>query len=389
MTTPDEIQRKTRTGEDSYTEFKERLDNAESLAGEIVAFANTDGGRLFIGITDDGQVVGVADPDRTSTTLAQICRENVLPAVLPRIEVVEVEGRLVVVLEVVQGPHKPYRTKGGRYYVRVGSTEQDASPQELLRLVQRAGAFHFDETPVPGTSKADLDWPLFEQYYRSVSDESLGEDDAAVEEILRGAFVLAECDGKLCLTVAGLLCFGKNPQRHLYHSRISALRFAGDDVSETMADTQELSGPLSQLIDGAVSFAIRNTPTTSSIEGVKANEHPQYPRAVLRELIVNAIAHRDYSIEGAQIRLIIFDRRLELYSPGRLPNTMTLANLRHYNHIARNPLIVQYLSRLGYMRDFGTGIPRVIRLMREHNGTEPEFEIIGEEFVARVRGRAG
>ena len=388
MTAPEEIRRKVRTGEDSYTEFKERLDNAESLAGEIVAFANTDGGRLYFGVGDDGRVVGIQDTDRTTTTLAQICRENVVPAVLPRLEVVEIEKQLVVVLDVLRGPYKPYRTKGGGYYVRVGPTKQDASPQELLRLVQRAGAYHFDETPMPGTSVADLDWSLFEQYYQSVSGESLAAGEPASEEVLRGAFVLAECDERLCFTVAGLLCFGKNPQKHLYHCRLSALRFVGDDVSETMADTQELHGPLSQLIDGAVSFAVRNAPTTARIEGVKENEHLQYPRTVLRELIVNAVAHRDYSLEGTQIRLIMFDHRLELYSPGRLPNTMTLANLRHYNHIARNPLIVQYLSRLGYMRDFGTGIPRVIRLMREHNGTEPEFEVIGEEFVARLSGPA-
>ena len=384
MITVEELRQKIRSGEDSYTEFKERVDNPESLAGEIVAFANTEGGRVLVGVADDGRVVGLSDPAQTSTMLAQICRENVLPAILPLIEAVEVESRPVIVLE-VRGPHKPYRTKGGRYYVRVGPTKQDASPQELLRLVQRAGAFRFDETPVPGTGVADLDWALFEQYYRSVAGEALGARDLTSEETLRGTFVLAECDGRLCLTVAGLLCFGKYPQRHLYHSRVSALRFTGDEVSETMADTQELNGPLSQLIDGAVSFAVRNTPTTARIEGTKETESPQYPRAALRELVVNAVAHRDYSVEGAQIRLIIFDHRLELYSPGRLPNTMTLANLRHYNHIARNPLVVQYLSRLGYMRDFGTGIPRVIRLMREHNGTEPEFEIMGEEFVARLR----
>jgi len=385
MLTADDVRQRVRLGEDSYNEFKERLDHAESVAGEIVAFANTDGGRLLIGVADDGRIVGVPNPDQISNTLAQICRENILPALLPVIEIVEVESQRIVALEVRPGAHKPYRTKGGRYYVRAGPTKQDASPQELLRLAQRAGAYHFDETPVPGTRVADLDWALFEQYYRAVSGEPLAERDLASDEILRGTFVLAECDGQTCLTVAGLLGFGKNPQKHLYHSRLSALRFIGDDVSEQMADTQELTGPLSQIIDGAVSFAIRNTPTSARIKGTQEIESPQYPRAALRELIVNAVAHRDYSLVGAQIRLIIFDHRLEIYSPGRLPNTMALANLRHYNHIARNPLLVQFLSRQGYMRDFGTGIPRVIRLMREHNRTEPEFEILGEEFVARLK----
>lgn len=383
MITLEELNRRLRTGEDSYTEFKERLDHPESIAEEVVAFANTDGGYLLVGVTDQGKIAGVTNPTQVALLLTQICRENVVPPLLPLIETFEIEARAVVVLE-VRGVHKPYRTKGGRYYVRAGPSKQDASPQELLRLAQRAGAYHFDETPVPGSSIADLDWPLFERYYQSVTGEAISTNDLAIQETLRGAFLLTELEGKLCLTVAGLLCFGKNPQRYLYHSRLSALRFVGDEVSETMADTQELTGSLAQVIDSAVSFAIRNTPTTAQIQGTLEIETPQYPRAALRELIVNAVAHRDYSLVGAQIRLIIFDHRLEIYSPGRLPNSMTLENLRYYNHIARNPLIVQYLSRLGYMRDFGTGIPRVIRLMGEHNGTEPEFAILGEEFVARL-----
>lgn len=383
MITLDELRQKLRAGEDSYTEFKERIDNPESLAGEIVAFANTDGGRLLVGVSDSGQVAGLVEPTRIATQLAQICLENVLPPLLPLIENVEIDGQVVVVLE-VRGVYKPYRTKGGRYYIRVGPSKQDASPQELLRLAQRAGSYRFDEAPVPGTSEADLDWPLFERYYQSVAGEPVTTSELSSVDTLRGAFVLTEYDNRLCLTVAALLCFGKNPQRHLYHSRFSALRFMGNEVGESMADTQELSGPLSQIIDGAASFGIRNTPTTAHIEGIVETEHPQYPRAVLRELIVNAVVHRDYSLEGSQIRLVIFDHRLELYSPGRLPNGMTLENLRYFNHVARNPLIVQYLSRLGYMRDFGTGIPRVIRLMRDHNGTAPEFQLIGEEFVTRL-----
>ena len=268
----------------------------------------------------------------------------------------DVDGRAVVVLE-VRGPHKPYRTKGGRYYVRAGPTKQDASQGELLRLMQRVGLFRFDETPVAGTSVADLDWPVFERYYRALSGEPVSQADLGSEELLRGAFVLAECDRALCLTVAGPPVFRQNPQRYLYQSRLSALRFVGDDVSETMADTQEITGTLPQIIDGAVSFAIRNTPTRAQIRGLREEEFPQYPKAALRELVVNAVAHRDYSIEGAQIRLIIFDHRLELYSPGRLPNAMTLANLRHYNHIAAQSLDRSVPEPTGLYARFRHGHP--------------------------------
>ena len=147
--TEEELRRRVRLGEDSYTEFKERIDHPESLAGEIVAFANTEGGRLIVGVSDDGRIVGVADAAQGSMLLAQICRDGVQPPILPLIEVSDVDGRSVLVLE-VRGPHKQYRTKGGRYYVRAGPMKQDASQGELLRLMQRVGLFRFDETPVPG-----------------------------------------------------------------------------------------------------------------------------------------------------------------------------------------------------------------------------------------------
>jgi ATP-dependent DNA helicase RecG len=105
---------------------------------------------------------------------------------------------------------------------------------------------------------------------------------------------------------------------------------------------------------------------------------------VLREVVVNAVAHRDYSIAGSQIRFFMFDNHLEVRRPGRLPNTMTLESIRLYNHESRNPLIAQFLNRLGFMEEFGTGIPNMIRLMREHNGTEPELAVEGEEFVVRL-----
>jgi len=147
---------------------------------------------------------------------------------------------------------------------------------------------------------------------------------------------------------------------------------------------QELIGTLPQLAQQAGDYVKLYNGVYSQIEGFVRRERPFCPEEVLREVVVNAAAHRDYSIAGNQIRLFFFDNHLEVRSPGRLPNSMTLETIRFYNHESRNPLIAQFLNRLGFMEEFGTGIPNMIRLMRSHNGTEPEFAIEGEEFVVRL-----
>jgi len=205
-------------------------------------------------------------------------------------------------------------------------------------------------------------------------------------QFLENSRLARAVEGQLALTVAGLLVFGKRPQQAMRHSRVSAVRFVGRVVGEEIADRQEIEGRLPQLIDWAEAFLVRNTSLTGRIEGFRRTDRPQYPREVLREAVVNAVAHRDYSITGAQIHLLVLDDVIEVRSPGTLPNTMTLETIRAYNHVSRNDLITQFLSRMGYMKDFGTGIPRMIRLMKQHNSSEPEFELQGQEFVVRLRG---
>jgi ATP-dependent DNA helicase RecG len=186
------------------------------------------------------------------------------------------------------------------------------------------------------------------------------------------------------MTVAGLLVFGKEPQRHLPQSRLSAVRFLGDDVVSDRLSPQEIAGTLPRLVQLADDYARQYTGVYSRIDGLVRSDKAFYPAAVVREAVTNAVAHRDYSIAGSQVRVFIFDNRLEVRSPGRLPNSMTLETIRFYNHESRNPLLAQFLNRLGLMEEFGAGIPTMIRLMKEHNGTEPEFALEGEEFVVRL-----
>jgi ATP-dependent DNA helicase RecG len=375
-------------GEDSFVEFKADVSQRSDFAGEIIAFANTEGGKILVGVDDDGQVVGMSDPAATEQTLINLCRHNCVPPIDPLLEKVEVNGKTILVLHVPRRPGRPYENDSGQCFLRVGSSRRLATPEERARLLQRAGMVHFEETPVSGTGIEDLDMDAFGEYYRLVFEAPLEEAEIPLPKMLENMRLLVEdLQGLKRLSVAGLLLFGKRPQDRLYHSRLSAVRFVGKQAGEDIADRQEILGRLPQLIGQAEAFLARNTRLAAHIQGFQREDFPEYPREALREAVVSAIAHRDYSLTGSQIRIFIFDDRIEVYSPGRLPNTVTLENIRTHYSVSRNPLIARVLFNLRYMSALGTGIPRIIRLMKEGTGREPDFEVQGEQFSVRLWGR--
>jgi len=375
-------------GEDSFTEFKRDVSQRSNFASEMIAFANTEGGRILVGVTDEGQIVGVADPQRVEEAILNIAHDNCNPALRPTVDRVETDEGLVLVVNVPRRLGVPHENNSGQCYIRVGSTKRLATPQERARLLQRAGLVHSDEAPVPGTTFTDLDQEAFGQYYFKIYEASLEQTDMPLPKMLENMrFLVRDMDGVLRLSLAGLLLFGKQPDRFVYHARISAVRWQGVEAGEVILDRQEIGGRLPQQIERAEAFVLRNTSLETRIEGVKQQDYPQYPRPVFREAIVNAVAHRDYSLEGAQILLYIFDDRIEVRSPGTLPNGVTLTNIRTHYSKARNETIARVLLTLGYVNTLGSGIPRMIRLMREHTGREPDLEVIDQQFLVRLWGR--
>ena len=185
-------------------------------------------------------------------------------------------------------------------------------------------------------------------------------------------------------TVGGILLFGKEPQRFLSQSGIDLARYSGTDISHEIIDRANLDGTLDELIDQAVTFVKRNTRSSGIITGTKRIDISEYPMDVVREAITNAVAHRDYSIAGSRIRTFIFDDRLEIHSPGGLPNTINLENIA-YRQYSRNRLIMEYLLKLGYVERLGTGIKLMQRRMLEHCGREPEFLEKDDEFIVCLR----
>ncbi len=389
----EEVLELIKNGENSRVEFKDERIKPGDLAKEIVAFANSEGGTILIGVDDQSNIVGFERKDMEEWVI-NICRNNCQPSLVPLFETVSFDEKTVAVVTVPKREGIVHRTPDGHYYIRVGSTVRDASPEELARLFQFGGYVHHDVSPVYNTSLSDLDQERLKTYF----SQRLGLDWERVmespEDLLRNIRAMVEMEGKSYLTVAGLLVFGHHPERHLPQAGITAVKFRGREMDYEVKDKMEISGPLVNrfspqgevasegVIEEAIRFVRNNTPTSSKMEGPRRVELPCYPPDSIREAIVNAVAHRNYAITGSRIRLLIFSDRIEIRSPGSLPNTVTLENIKRTAHYTRNPELYKLLAQHGYAEDIGLGIPqKIIRKMIEHTGREPGLEENGEEFV--------
>lgn len=375
-------------GEDSYTEFKRDVSQRSDFAGELVAFANTNGGQIIVGVADDGSILGVTNPQQTEEAIVNLARNNCVPSITPIIDRVDIDGHIVFVVQVSRRVGVPHENNSGQCYIRVGSSKRLCTPHERARMLQEASLVHFDESPVARTTVADLDLDAFAKYYQKIFEQPFAEADVPLASMLENMrFLVKDLDGTARLSIAGLLLFGQQPQDFLYYARISAVRWAGIEAGETIIDRQEIMGRLAQQIDQAEAFILRNTRLSTKIEGVRQIDQPEYPRPALREAIVNAVAHRDYSLAGAQILLYIFDDRIEIRSPGVLPNSVTLDNIRTHYSRPRNETLARVLFNLGYVNTLGSGVPRMIRLQQEQAGRAPDFAVGDAQFLVRLWSR--
>lgn len=373
-----------KNGENSYIEFKEEKVKANDLAGEVVAFSNMEGGTIIIGVSDDGIIKGITD-DNIEEKIMNICRNNCIPNIIPMYQELIIEGNKISIITIPKGKHKPYYTIDNKYYIRVGTTKRIASKEELMRLFQSSGVIHYDTSPVEGTTKKDLNMDLIRDYYLGYNMFDLYEEtERSSERILINADILKEVSGALECTVGGLIIFGKKTERYLPQSGISFAHFAGDDITGDLIDKKQISGNLPEVADQALTILKNNIKTPSTIIGALREEKEAYPDIVLREAIVNALVHRNYSIIGSKIRILMFTDRIEFHSPGKLPNTVTIEKMKVGVSYARNPFLVKYMENLRYIDQLGRGIPMIIKTMKNLQAKEPKLEEIGEEFVLTI-----
>lgn len=375
-----ELRQRIAQGEDLHTEFKQWPISSDDLAASLVAFANTDGGQLILGVDREGKVVGVPDPDRAMQKVDSIAYQNCEPPLTVVQETVsDEEGNIVVVVNVPKGDQRPYRTNRGRYYIRTTSGRRDASRGELLRLFQATESLYYDETVIFAAIQDDIDRSLIEKFLRNRAQtlEALG---ISYEQLLVNLKLARRIDRTLHPTLAGILFFGHAPQNFIPYAYISALRIPGTDISEAPQDQKRVEGPMLSMLEEALRFLRIHLSQPHRIRELEPEARPELPSEALREVLVNALAHRDYTVQGP-IRAIVYDDRVEVRTPGGLPNAVSLEALPLGIHILRNPTIYNLFLQAGLVTDAGSGIPRTIALVRRATGRAPELRLEGNEFV--------
>ena len=387
-------------GENSGVEFKRDDIQNNDLAKELVAFSNLEGGILLLGVEDDGAVSGITR-DKLEEWVMTACRDKIRPGLIPFYELVkDVEaGKDVAVVRVSRGldVHTLWHNNKNTYFIRVGTQSREPTPEELGRLFQQRGNFRAELRPVSGATIADLDMRRLRNYFVRVREQEVpvDTDEDAWKTLLFNTEIMVE-DG---ITVSGILLFGRTPNRFLPQAGIDAAAFPGVDKEYAARERASLRGPMTPLLnDGgeiveaglveqALAFVQRNTTVAGQLEsgGARREEITAYPREAVREAIVNALVHRDYLLSGTDIEITIYEDRMEIVSPGRLPNGITPARMLTGCRAARNQLIKDVMRDYRYLEHSGMGVPRkIVRCMKEHNGTEPVLVEDGERFTIRL-----
>lgn len=390
----EEIKRQIRLGEDSHWEFKEivfsgnkpKSPSRDDLVDEIAAFANTDGGVVLCGVTDDGDVQGMAreQMDELEMFLVQICTDTIKPSIRPAIFRKEIEeGKPFLLVEVPQG-YTLHDSPGGSFH-RVGSSKRRMTSDERLRLTQRRGQARFlwfDKQPVPGTGFGSLDESLWKPL---LSAEGAAFPELALEKM---GLLTDDENGTTRATVAGVLLCTRSPEEWLPNACISAVCYQGEDRASGQIDAQIITGPLNRQIADAVAFAVRNM-RVGAYKNPARTDLPQYSEKALFEAIVNAVVHRDYSIQGSKIRLSMFTGRIEIISPGGLPNNLTIDSM-DVRQSTRNEALASMFGRMSvenvlgsgerqfFMERRGDGVPIIYRETEALSGKIPDYELIDD-----------
>ena len=401
---------KIRLGEDSYLELKEvrfagqkvSAPHKDSLADELAAFANSRGGVCVLGVDDAREVLGIplGRLDMVEDYVRQICMDSITPPLTPIIErltLPSTTGEQLPVLKLDVASSLFVHKSPGGYLHRVGSAKREMAPDYLARLFQQrsqARIIRFDEQPVPGAWLDDLADGLWQRF------ASLRVQDTREVLLDKLAMARPDVDGTLRPTIAGVLMASFDPRQWLPNAFIQAVAYRGTGVlpqgdAAYQLDAQDITGPLDAQVLAACHFVRKNMQVYASKDEGR-HDLPQYDMTAVFEALVNAVAHRDYSIHGAKIRLRLFADRLELYSPGAIPNTMTVDSLP-YRQAARNEAITSLLAkcqvpdtdkaitgRSAMMDKRGEGVQIILEQSEKLSGKRPVYRLVDDSELLLI-----
>ncbi|HEX6044771.1 MAG TPA: RNA-binding domain-containing protein [Pyrinomonadaceae bacterium] len=404
QTSRTELLRLIRGGEDTFLELKVKLSNTERVAQEIVALANTGGGVVVFGVNDQMRVEGVDDPERVQEDLVRICREEVQPAMVPFIDRIALDnGRRIVALD-VETKRRPYRTRDGRFYLRIGAEKREASPEEISTLLDEARPLRYEAVPALGSTMADIDEAHLWSYLREFEGGAFEEATVVgypTSDVLERDLLLATSDGREVVpTVAGLLLFGRDDRvaELLPRASVTVTRFSGDSLQSPIVERIKVTGNLLTIYETVLRFVSRycdlhetrpkNLPETAAGDSpvpARANYH----RGVVTEAIANLLAHRDLALRDLPSRVHVFDHSLEFVNARRSAgfSPVTQKAIRYGIPQRLNPQLASALTSAEYgLKLTLRGLPALLRETKRFANRKAEIVSFNDEFRLRLYG---
>jgi ATP-dependent DNA helicase RecG len=353
-------------------EFKRDLSSPKPLLKTLVAFANTAGGRLVIGVADGKQVIGVGDALTEEERLCNLIADSIAPRLVPNIELVTVEGKTLLIAEVFLSGSRPHflRAEGPEtgVYVRLGSTNRQADRELIAELRRSVEGGSFDELPMPELTAADLDLKAAGTLFQGRRDFD--------EKGLLTLKLLRKEQGTLVPTKGAVLLFGKDRIAHFPDAWIQCGRFTGTDKSHIF-DHTEFHDPLPLAVESIMMFLKKHAMRAADLSDIRRKDVWSIPLTILREVVINALVHADYSQRGAPIRIAFFDDRIEVENPGILLPGLTIEDMKQGVSRIRNPVVARVFRELNFIEQWGSGVRRIFEEAAAQNLPAPEIIEIG------------
>ncbi len=398
QTTRSELLRLIRGGEDTYLELKVKLSNSERIAQGIVALANTDGGTIIFGVNDQLRIEGVSNPEWVQAELTRICREEIVPPVIPMIDTIAFDsGKRIVALD-VDGKRRPYRTRDGRFYLRFGAEKREVSRDELSNWLDEIRPLGFENIPLQTVVEEDFDDGLLWSFASGFDDNAPNINLYHTSDFLRKDLMLAVgSTDEFFPTVAALLLFGKNERVAdlLPRSNVTVARYSGDNGKAQLIEAVEIKGNLLTQYEAILEFVKRYTDLAKErpkrklalVTDVVAQARGHYHFYSISEAIINALVHRDLALRDIRTRINIYDNSIEFINPRRTLGFQPYASraIRYGITQRLNPQVEAIFTR----REYGIhaphgGLPMILRQSTRFAGRKPEIYTINDEFKLKI-----
>jgi len=376
-----ELQRAIEKGESERIEFKESLSLKSEIGETVSAFSNTNKGKIIIGISDYGKIIGIEVGKKTLEGLANYIKQNTDNHIYPKIIVESIDDKNLIIIEVNEANEKPVFFRGNAYR-RISKSNHKLSASEIRKLAKESQKIYWDEQVCERAGLDDIDWNFVEEKFIPLYERSSEKKVVSKAENLLKSL---GCIKNHKPTNAGILLFGKNPQRFLRNAYIALARYKGKEVSVERLDYKEFTYNLFEQIDRCNDYIVEHMAIMSKLEPgkIRREDIPEYGFFSIRELITNAICHRDYENQHSKVIVKMFSDKIEFYNPGGLPKDITAKNITE-KQFSRNAVIAKVLAKVEYIEELGEGWDKIVKEHKEH-ALKPDVPVIkADKFTTLI-----